>query len=85
MLPKQENERQQKHKHGFFLFHSISFNSAGRAGAQASGGHQNAEQHQQAAANSVYYPVMFFDPLESGLQIINQHRADQERYAQPME
>ena len=49
--------------------------------SESTGRHQDADQHQQAAAYDIDYPVVFLDPVECGFEIVDEHGAQYERDA----
>ena len=50
--------------------------------SKGTGCHENADQHQQAAAYDVDYLVISLDPVEDGFEIVDEHGAQDERNAQ---
>ena len=74
----QGKDKQNDHN-SFLVFHSTSLAEQTQKPPKSPGGHQDTNQHQKNAADKVNGPVVTFDPVESRLQIVDQHGAEKER------
>ena len=60
----------------------ISLTEQCEKSAQCAGGHEDADQDQQSAADLVDDRIMLLDKIESGLQFVDEDGAEQKRNAQ---